>query len=53
MSYLLILILLLVMVIIFINRENGKLRDRASAELRYEIARHQLDEWNTKYGKAE
>jgi hypothetical protein len=53
MSYLLIIMVLLVVILIYLNRENKQLRKQSSAELRYEIARHQLDEWNTKYGKAE
>lgn len=51
MRYILILMLLLMIMIIYLNRENRKLRNRASAELRYEIARQQLHEWNEQYGK--
>lgn len=51
MRYILILMVLLVIMIIYLNRENRKLRNRASAEVRYEIARQQLQEWNDKYRK--
>lgn len=51
MRYILILMVLLMIMIIYLNRENRKLRNRASAELRYEIARQQLNEWNEQYGK--
>lgn len=51
MRYILILMVLLMIMIIYLNRENRKLRNRASAELRYEIARQQLHEWNEQYGR--
>jgi uncharacterized membrane-anchored protein YhcB (DUF1043 family) len=53
MRYILIIMVGLVIILIYLNRENKQLRKQSNAELRYEIARHQLDEWNTKYGKAE
>jgi hypothetical protein len=51
MRYLLIIMVMLLIMIIYINRENKQLRNRASSELRYEIARQQLDLWNKQYGK--
>lgn len=51
MNYILIIMVLLIIFIYYLSRENKKLRGRASAELRYEIARRQLDEWNEKYAK--
>ena len=51
MRYILIIMVLLIIYIYYLSRENRRLNSRASAELRYEIARRQLDEWNEKYAK--
>jgi hypothetical protein len=51
MNYILIIMGLLIIYIYYLSRENKQLNRRASAELRYEIARRQLDEWNEKYGR--
>lgn len=51
MNYLLVIMVLLIVYIYYLSRENRRLNSRASAELRYEIARRQLDEWNEKYAK--
>ena len=53
MRYILIIVAILIIYIYYLSRENKQLHKQSNAELRYEIARHQLDEWNTKYGKAE
>jgi len=51
MSYLLLIMVSLIIYILYISKENKRLHQRASAELRYEIAIKQLDQWNERYGK--
>jgi hypothetical protein len=51
MSYLLLIMVSLIIYTLYISKENKRLHKRASAELRYEIAARQLDQWNTKYGR--
>lgn len=51
MSYILVIMIILIIYILYISKENKRLHQRASAELRYEIATRQLEQWNNKYGR--